>query len=135
MSAAWAPWFVALVVFSWFLLSVARLIDYLRKTKRGSVTFDLRRENDRQRKDHMDQWISVDDRLPVFDQLVWAWGDLHSYGDSMFLAKYDPSIGIWYQEWDVPVPGNDVRFWRPVPAPPPGCDWNVYPKPRSRSQS
>lgn len=93
-------------------------------------------------------WVSVQESLPPPDpaikstqpewtesDLVWAWGDRDSFGDSMFLASFDHSDGRWYDGVDLPVLGNDVRFWRLKPDPPKGCDWNLYPSQVERRES
>ena len=95
-------------------------------------------------------WISVKEALPPPDvaspypewtesDRVWAWGDITSFGDEMFLAMYDHSDGKWYTHNSKPLPFTDsVTHWHPIPQPPDGCDWYIYPahiSPKKESQS
>ena len=59
-------------------------------------------------------WVSVEDRLPERQKIVWGWGS-HSVAWPVFLHK----DGKWYDAYepdDKPLTG--IKSWTPLPTPP-----------------
>lgn len=66
------------------------------------------------------EWISVDERVPEFGELVLIWYEYYRYGDhnSMYptygIGYY---VGVWGSPDDL---GDDARvlYWQPLPPKP-----------------